>query len=276
MKLLSFAIFAAACLVPLALPADEPPAIELESGDPLLESLARRFPDAFKDNPKQVTLSIKPDKAATTRASAVPDHLASLVDFRGKKGRAENNVNTITRSGNQPDLKLVALSPGDEGITVRGQPSLWWHQSAASENAEVEFILTEISGRRPKELIRQKLRSMPKGYNSLSLASRQLNPDQVALRPGTDYQWTVAVREADSGSAVFAKIRRKETPALERQVLENPAAPETLQSLSESGNWYELFDIVFRLARHHPGDPRIAATQQKLLSQAQLKDAVAK
>lgn len=247
--------------------------IEIKADDPLLRQLEARFPRLLTEAPNRFSITVDrtlPPRGPATMQAAVPPNLGALANYNGKAGRTDNNAHLITRAGNQPALRIVALSPGDEGTSVHAKPVLWWHQSGPSANAELEFILTKLGGRRPEELLRVPLRPMPGGFNSLSLANPALNPEGLELAPGIPYQWTISVRGEDTNAAVFATLQRTENKTLAEAVTEAPLDPETLNSLSASGNWYELFDVVSRLARRHPEDDNATSARDALVKQAGL------
>jgi hypothetical protein len=271
-------------LVPAVAPAQDeaPPTIELDAGDELARQLVDRFPEIFAKNPDHVVLRMKPGDGARQIAPR-PEYLSKyasvpsldLSDYQGSTGKTDDNVMLSTRQGDNslPKIKIVVLAPGNEGLTVKGQPSLWWYQSQQSRFKEVTFILTEMSGR-PRERMRIDLKAMPKGYNSLNLADPALNLDNVVLKSGVDYQWTIAVRSDEAGASVFNKIRRVDNPALEKLAVETPAEASTLKALSEAGNWYELFDSISRLARYFPDNEEALAARAKLIAQAKLTERI--
>lgn len=234
------------------------------------EALAGKRKIVIEIDPADPAVAAPADPAAGVGDAAprIPAGLRAMSQFRGKSGHDKNLVHAATRAGDVPELKLVALAPGDEGTTIRPQPRFWWHQSAASRNGELEFILTEIQGRRPRELLRVPLAAMPAGYNSFDLANPTLNPNLAELSTESPYQWTIVLRGNDAGSAVFAKVKRLREPTLEEALRASPDQETTLKSLSDSGNWYELFDTVALLARRYPGEDEATSARWMLLKDA--------
>lgn len=249
--------------------------VQLRHDDSRIEELGKVLGAEALAGKRRIVIEIDPAPdsgapAAMAEAEApkIPAGLRALSQFRGKSGHDKNLVHAATRAGNVPELKLLALAPGDEGITVRQFPRFWWHQSSPSRNGELEFILTEIQGRRPVELLRLPLAAMPAGYNSVDLANPTLNPNRAGLGTELSYQWTIALRGSDAGSAVFAKVKRVQDPRIEELLASPPDLEGILKSLSASGNWYELFDSVAMLARRHPGENDATSARRLLLKDA--------
>lgn len=277
----------------LALPcpgqdADPPdPAVEVVEGDERHEALRSLFPGEIRPGQKQLVVKISPPKPApesgdratadpvdkapaeTTPAKPPRPETVRVVKFRGNRGIDKNLTVAATRAGDRPDIKLVALAPGDAGITLLERPTLWWFQSQDSKRAELEFILTEISSR-PTELLRLPLKAMPAGFNSFNLGARWMDPTGIALQPGKQYQWTIALRAGDKSPAVYAKLRRVPDAALEELLETDPYSTGALEKLSESGNWYELLDTIALLVRRHPDEQAFTQIRNELFTAAKL------
>lgn len=174
---------------------------------------------------------------AKTR-SATP--LAALARYKGKAGKPTNNVMTATRSGQQAAVRLVAVAPGDEGVTEKERPRLWWYQSEASRGGELEFVLSEVSASNSGVLLRVALPPMKRGFNEIDLQHPKVNPDALKLKAGTRYQWTLNLRDGPASTPVHCRIRY-EKPA---SAVENEPLEQALPRLADAGNWYELFDLT--------------------------------
>ena len=262
---------------------DESPAapepVKIVEGGALHTQLRSLFPDAIASGQKRLVIEITPNPdgldAGGISNPKIPDITAVRrfpkdgAGYTGAKGESKTVAQAITQAGNLPDIKIVALAPGDGGTTIKKRPTLWWFQSEQSKMAEIEFILTEIS-ERPRELLRLPLKAMPAGFNSLDLEARWLDQAGITLQPDQPYQWTIALRAGDKSSAVYAKLRRVPDEDLATQLTADPYAPDTLTKLSETGNWYELFDAVARLARHHTEENTVTQARKALLDDAKL------
>ena len=259
-------------------PAESEP-VKIVEGGALHTQLHALFPDALAPDQKRLVIEITPNPDGLDEGGGsnpkIPNIDAVLrfpkggAGYTGAKGESKTVAQAITQAGNRPDIKIVALAPGDGGITIKERPTLWWFQSEDSKMAEIEFILTEIS-ERPRELLRLPLKAMPAGFNSLDLEARWLDQAGIILQPNQPYQWTIALRAGDNSSAVYAQLRRIPNEDLAKQIATDPYAPEPLTKLSEIGNWYELFDAVARLARHHADENTVTQARKALLDDAQL------
>ena len=204
----------------------------------------------------------------------VSPELAALLKFKPKQKkeptRSGSRVIAATRSGGAGPVKLVALAPVSGGITVSSQPRLWWWQSAATAGGELEFALTGMSGR-PKSLLAIKLGPMKAGYNAIDLSNPAINPAKIALESGGEYQWSLGCFSQQRKDSVFVRMDRVDDPALALRLSADPASAATLNSLSESGNWYELFDTVAFSSGSAPENADLSAVRARLLSQIGLE-----
>ena len=196
--------------------------------------------------------------------------LAALLRFKPKNQKdvpkAESRVVAATRSGGGTPIKLVALAPTAGGITTLDQPRLWWWQSANTAAGEVEFVLTRMDGR-PRSVLVIKLGAMKAGYNAINLANPLINPTKVTMEPGIEYQWTLGCFSQLEKDSVFVRMIRVENPALAKLVATDRFSAATLTSLSDSGNWYELFDTVAFPSRLTPENPELATIRSRLLNE---------
>ena len=175
--------------------------------------------------------------AAKTR-SATP--LAALARYKGKAGKPTNNVMTATRSGEQAAVRLIALAPGEDGLTEKECPRLWWYQSEPTRGGELEFVLSELSAQDAGVLLRVPLPPMARGFNSVDLGHPKVNPKSVKLRNGARYQWTINLRDQSGSTPVYCRLRYE----MSATVVENEPLDQALPRLADSGNWYELFDLT--------------------------------
>lgn len=208
-------------------------------------------------------------------AKTLPPELAALLRFKPKSQRSGpeggSRVIAATRSGGAPPVKLVALAPSTGGITSASQPRLWWWQSAETLPGEMEFALTRMDGR-PQTVLVVKLGAMKAGYNAIDLSNPSINPTKVALENKVEYQWTLGCYSQLQKNSVYVRMSRMEDPALAKLLDTDRFSSATLTSLSESGNWYELFDTVAFPSRIAPQIPELAAVRTRLLDQVGLQD----
>lgn len=203
----------------------------------------------------------------------VSKELAALMRYKPKPGRAKpatgRRVIAATRSGGAAPVKLVALAPAAAGITAVAQPRLWWWQSAPTSGGELEFVLTRM-GTRPTTVIEVKLGPMKAGFNAIDLSGTAVNPTKATLEPGAEYQWTLGCFSGPRKESVFVRMARVEDPALAKLLAAEPGSAASVASLSESGNWYELFDTVAFSSGREPQNADLATLRADLLRQVGL------
>jgi hypothetical protein len=91
----------------------------------------------------------------------------------------------------------------------------------------------------------------------------------VKLKPGEEYQWTVALlRDATSG--------KREAVASGRVRVQPPATrmPPGYAEYARTGYWYDAIADLQRRRAAQPADPALAAAQRSLLDQVGLGEIV--
>ncbi len=180
------------------------------------------------------------------------------IRFRGKAGAPGDLIITATRGG-KTDIRLVAIAPGHGAITCLESPRLWWFQSEQTAARDLEFVLSRLDGKEPRVVLRSFLPAMQKGFNHIDFRNPAFNRDAVKLADGGTYQWTVRLAAEAESPQVFCRLK----VALNGK-------RQTLASLSESGNWYELFDLISTAAEKEGASPEITDARQDLLTQIKL------
>jgi Domain of Unknown Function (DUF928) len=203
----------------------------------------------------------------------VSPELAALLKYKPKPNkeskRGGSRVIAATRSGGAVPVKLAALAPAGGGISCSSQPRLWWWQSAATSGGELEFVIT-LMGKRPKSLLAVKLGPMKAGYNALDLSNPAINREKIVLEPGAEYQWSIGCFSGQRKDSVFVRLDRIDNPDLTKQLVSDPTSAATITVLSESGNWYELFDAVAFSSGMTPANPELTAIRARLLAEVGL------
>lgn len=163
-------------------------------------------------------------------------------------------------------MRLVAIAPADEGLTSKEMPRLWWYQSADTRSGELEFVLSELSGRGGHEVLRRPVPPMKKGFNVVDLANPNVNPERLKLKNGTSYQWTINLRHGSQLTPVYCRMRMA---ALDPAPGREQTAEEQLARLSNTKNWYELFDLMASLP---PGPDEKFEGRATLIKQVGLEE----
>jgi hypothetical protein len=101
---------------------------------------------------------------------------------------------------------------------------------------------------------------MPKGYNAVDLTNQGFNRTNVELESGGLYQWTVRLVSEKDAPQVFCRMKVAINGSLNES--------RDIQALSDSGNWYELFDRI-ATASEKPGPEAegMASLRDQLLHQ---------
>ena len=109
----------------------------------------------------------------------------------------------------------------------------------------------------------------------------RINPEGISLEPGVQYVWSVGcdVPPTKAGglptkNSVKVFMVRDGNEKLEGLLAETPVSSETVGLLSDSGNWYELFDLVSFSSRIQPGHAGLADLRDQLLDQVDVKNKI--
>ncbi len=184
----------------------------------------------------------------------------------------------VTRTNKKDTIKLVALAPADGGVTLEDQPRLWWWQSEATEAGELEFVLSKLVSDRdqgqPETVLSVSFGALKAGFNAIDLSHPLINKKQLRLHEGAVYQWSVGCHNGINKDAFFVLMQRVGNPDLANQWKVEPQAVSTLNALSRSGNWYELFDAVAYRSVLDPGDEGCVELRNRLLSHVGLGSAL--
>lgn len=232
-------------------------------------------PKAENNGPSTKDLDSKP-----AAPPAKPAGLSGIIRYNAKAGRdpggKDRNVTAASRANGQPDLKLVALSPGGSATTLLPTPTLWWHQSQPTAHGELQLSLSKLDASRPETVLIARLPAKPAGFQSVNLAHPDINPRLRKLEPGGRYQWSLSLVGRDQKSSVYTRLGLDPHPEVEKALRDLPDDPATLTALSASGNWHELFDRVASLARDHPDERSFAKNRDALLEQTGLSKLITK
>lgn len=236
--------------------------------------------------PAAKTEEAKPSKS---RRRGVPAAPAAFKDLSGgaiykpKKAVAKSSgkgsqVLAATRGSDKSALRLVALAPENDGVTLAAQPRIWWWQSAATAPGELEFTLSRV-GTPSRTVFTVKLGARKTGYHAIDLADERINPKAVSLDSGAKYVWSVGcdvppvkAGEIPTKNSVKVFMVRESDEKIAGLLAETPLSGETVGLLSDSGNWYELFDLVAFSSRLQPDHEGLATLRDQMLNQVGLKN----
>jgi hypothetical protein len=174
---------------------------------------------------------------------------APKIRFKGKTGAPGRNTVTATRGDNLADLRIITLAPGEktlkpgeEPVTAKPHPRLWWHQSESTASGELQFVLSRIDGPKPGIVFKSGIPAMEQGFNVVDLTSGRFKAAKVSLEDGATYQWTILSAKSPGSPQAFCRMK-----------VDAATNGEGLEALAESGNWYELFDAAATAAKDASG-----------------------
>ena len=223
--------------------------------------------------------------SAQAQAPATPADPAKPADAPKKtmlKFTAPKGAATATRTdgdggsrGLQDKDKLPALYvlvPNTAALTTKESPALFWYQAAGSNTL---FELTVTEPKNPKPVLKLSLQ----GVNKPGIHRLSLDKQNVALKPGVTYKWTVAwVPKADNRSlnvVAGGSIERVEPKAELTAALADAKGIDAASVYAQNGIWYDALESVSNAIDAAPEDKDLHKLRAELLDQAGLKDAAA-
>jgi hypothetical protein len=172
-------------------------------------------------------------------------------------------------------LAVNVLAPGDTGLTTQEKPTIYWFASQPIDKP-VEITITSTASLQDAATPVFEITLQPpiaKGIHAFRLADHG-----VALKPGVEYQWFVAVvrNPAQRSNDVLAggTIKRVTDSPVQAQVKQ--ASPAQLPALyAEAGIWYDAIDQLSRQISADKANRQLRERRAALLEQVGLKDAAA-
>ena len=172
-------------------------------------------------------------------------------------------------------LAVNVLAPSDTGYTLQEKPTIYWFASQPIDKpVEVTITSTESLQDAAKPLLEITLQPpIAKGIHAFRLADHG-----VALKPGVEYQWFVAVvhNAAQRSNDVLAggTIKRVTDNPVQAQLKQ--ASPAQLPAIyAEAGIWYDAIDQLSTQISANQSDRQLRARRAALLEQVGLREAAA-
>jgi hypothetical protein len=172
-------------------------------------------------------------------------------------------------------LAVNVLAPGDTGLTTQEKPTIYWFASQPVDKpVEITITSTESLQDAAKPVLEITLQPpIAKGIHAFRLADHN-----IALKPGVEYQWFVAVvsNPAQRSNDVLAggTIKRVTDSPVQAQV--NQASPAQLPALyADAGIWYDAIDQLSRQISANQSNRQLRERRAALLEQVGLKEAAA-
>jgi hypothetical protein len=172
-------------------------------------------------------------------------------------------------------LAVNVLAPGETGLTTQEKPTIYWFASQPVDKP-VEITITSTESLQDAATPVFEITLQPplaKGIHAFRLADHN-----IALKPGVEYQWFVAVvrNPAQRSNDVLAggTIKRVTDSPVQAQVKQ--ASPAQLPALyAEAGIWYDAIDQLSTQISANQSDRQLRERRAALLDQVGLKDAAA-
>ncbi len=164
---------------------------------------------------------------------------------------------------------LGVIAPNHVGLTVQGQPNLYWYLSKPT-NLPVEVTVIEDQAISPLLEGRINL-PVQAGINCLRLADYR-----ITLLPGKQYRWFVGAilspghrsRDIIAGGM----IERTEVPESLRVKLSQADKRSIPRIYAESGIWYDTIMAISELIEANPNDMVLRKQRAALLEQVGLQE----
>jgi hypothetical protein len=172
-------------------------------------------------------------------------------------------------------LAVNVLAPSDTGYTTQEKPTIYWFASQPIDKP-VELTITSTASLQEAATPVLEITLQPpiaKGIHAFRLADHG-----VALKPGVEYQWFVAVvrNPAQRSNDVLAggTIKRVTDSPVQSQIKQ--ASPAQWPALyAEAGIWYDAIDQLSRQISADQGNRQLRARRAALLEQVGLREAAA-
>lgn len=172
-------------------------------------------------------------------------------------------------------LAVNVLAPSDTGYTLQEKPTIYWFASQPIDKpVEITITSTESLQDAAKPLFEITLQPpLAKGIHAFRLTDHG-----VALKPGVEYQWFVAVvhNAAQRSNDVLAggTIKRVTDNPVQAQLKQ--ASQAQLPALyADAGIWYDAIDQLSRQISANQSDRQLRERRAALLDQVGLREAAA-
>jgi len=183
------------------------------------------------------------------------------------RGAPGGRVGGGTRGIGDEFITLFALVPNHVGLTVQGQPTLYWYLSKATD-LPIEVTIIEDQSIFP---LLEKRISIPvqPGINRIRLAD-----SAVFLPLGKQYRWFIAAVPAPDRRSkdiiAGGMIERVELPEALRVKLSQADKRNIPSIYAESGIWYDTITAISELIEAYPNDTNLRKQRAALLEQVGL------
>jgi hypothetical protein len=172
-------------------------------------------------------------------------------------------------------LAVNVLAPSDTGLTTQEKPTIYWFASQPIDKP-VELTITSTESLQAAATPVFEITLQPpvaKGIHAFRLADHG-----VALKPGVEYQWFVAVvrNTAQRSNDVLAggTIKRVTDSPVQAQ-LKQASPAQLAAAYAEAGIWYDAIDQLSRQISADQSNRQLRERRAALLEQVGLREAAA-
>jgi Domain of Unknown Function (DUF928) len=214
-------------------------------------------------------------QADSERASGEPQSFSYKPPLRGAP---VTRVGGGTRSVGSTSLTVSVLAPNETGFTSRDQPTIYWYVSEPlTRPVELTLSTTEPL----KDAASPSLEIMLQPPIAEGVHAVRLADHGIALKPGVEYQWFVAVvaNPAQRSNDVIAggaikRVAAEDSDSVRIRLKDAPSS-RWPAVYAESGLWYDAIDQLSRDISANPADARLRQQRAALLEQVGLREAAA-
>jgi hypothetical protein len=192
------------------------------------------------------------------------------------RGAPLTRVGGGTRGAGANVLALNVLAPGDTGLTTQEKPTIYWFASQPLDKP-VELTITSTASLKDAAtpVLEVTLRPpLAKGIHAFRLADHG-----IALKPGVEYQWFVAVvnNAAQRSHDVLAggTIKRAPDAAAVQARIQQTSQAQRAAAYAEAGIWYDAIDQLSTQINADRGNRQLREQRAALLEQVGLREAAA-
>ena len=192
-----------------------------------------------------------------------------------KMGAPATRVGGGTRSAGAA-LTLNVLAPGATGYTTQEKPTIYWFVSQAVKSpVELTLISTESLQDAAKPAFEITLQPpIDKGVHALRLADHG-----IALKPGVEYQWFVAVvrnpAQRSNDTIAGGTIKRVADSDAVQSRLKQTSQAQWPAVYAEAGIWYDAIDQLSKQISADGSNRQLREQRAALLEQVGLRTAAA-
>lgn len=211
--------------------------------------------------------------AAEAQAQAAGAAAKAPVYTPPQRGAPQRRVGGSSRGADDALPSVMLLVPDHVGLTVSETPALYWYLSKPT-SVRVEVTLIDEKGESP--LIEYAIANA----NGPAVHRVDLTARKVLLKPGTEYQWSIAVvpnpNERSSDVMAGGVLKRVAMPkAIEARRAAGATKEELARLYAAEGIWYDAIALYSELIEQHPGDKSLREQRAALLEQVGLREVAA-